>query len=59
VVAAVTSRLGEQPHAARFFPRASAAYLAASARFLRTVLEDDEVAAASAVGLEPFWGLGG
>ncbi len=52
VVEAAIGCTGEVPNAVRYFPRANAAVIMASGRFLKQVLEDERLHAASATDTE-------
>lgn len=45
---------GERPEAVRYFPRANAAVIAASRRFIEKILEDERLAVASASDVDAF-----
>jgi hypothetical protein len=43
---------GEEPYAFRYFPRANAGAITASSRFMRQILKDENLFAASAVDID-------
>jgi hypothetical protein len=52
VVEGAVERTGELPGATRYFPRANAAVITGSGRFMQELLKDENVTVASAVDLD-------
>jgi hypothetical protein len=52
VVEGAAERTGELPGAVRYFPRANAAVITASGRFIQEILKDENVTVASAADVD-------
>jgi len=52
VIAGAAKRTGEFPSAVRYFPRANAAVITASGRFIQEMLKNENLAVASAIDVD-------
>ncbi len=55
VIESAILRSGEQPETVRYFPRANAAVVTASSRFMQEILKDKRLAVASATDVDAFF----
>jgi hypothetical protein len=52
VIEGAAERAGELPFSARYFPRANAAVISSSGRFIQEILKDENLAVASATEID-------